>query len=250
MKLGLTSITFRGLTIEEIVEESVKNGLEAIEWGGDIHCPPGDIEKALLAKKLCEKNGLSVNSYGSYYRLGVSANIEEEFSKVIASAKAMSAPIIRIWAGCDSTIDVTPEQRSVMVKETKLISSMAEKEGIIVAFEYHGRTLTDSCDSAIQLMNEAAHKNCKLYWQPNYELAMEKNLEDLERVLPYLVCIHVFSWEKGYARLPLSERMDWWREIIKRTDKMDLPMLLEFVKDDSLSQLSDDCKTFKLFKNI
>lgn len=249
MKLGLTSITFRALSIEEIVTESKKNGLETIEWGGDIHCPPGDIEKALLAKRLCKENGLSVNSYGSYYKLGIYENITEEFAKVIASAKAMGASTIRVWAGTIPSLDATPEQRSRMVAEAQQITDMAWKSAIVVAFEYHGGTLTDNCDSAIKLIHEISRDTCRLYWQPNFELSLEKNIADLKRVLPYLVCVHVFSWEKGYARLPLVERINWWGEFIKLINPLNPPLLLEFVKDDSLNQLSDDCKSFLTFKN-
>lgn len=52
MKLiGLCSVTFRDKSIDEIVEIAIENGLNFIEWGADIHLPPGDFEKAKELKK-------------------------------------------------------------------------------------------------------------------------------------------------------------------------------------------------------
>ena len=39
---GLTSITFRQLTVEQIVELVQQSGLDGIEWGGDVHVKPGE----------------------------------------------------------------------------------------------------------------------------------------------------------------------------------------------------------------
>ena len=43
---GLVSITFRRLNPLEIVSLVAENGLTAIEWGGDIHVPPGKLKLA------------------------------------------------------------------------------------------------------------------------------------------------------------------------------------------------------------
>ena len=52
MKCGMTSVTFRNKSIEEITDIATKAGLEVIEWGGDIHCPPSNKE---LIKEAAEK---------------------------------------------------------------------------------------------------------------------------------------------------------------------------------------------------
>ena len=38
-KLGLVSVSFRGHTPREILEEMKKVGLSCIEWGSDVHAP-------------------------------------------------------------------------------------------------------------------------------------------------------------------------------------------------------------------
>ena len=95
MNIGMTSVTFRNKNISEIVNIAKKANIDTIEWGGDIHCPPDNPDKAVLAAQLTVEHGLKVSSYGSYFKLGVS-NISE-FESVCSSAKLLSAPVVRIW---------------------------------------------------------------------------------------------------------------------------------------------------------
>ena len=80
IRTGLTSVTFRALSISKIVQLAAAAGLDGIEWGGDIHVPAGDIQSAVFALQETEKAGLEVLSYGSYYH-GLP---EEDFSPVLA----------------------------------------------------------------------------------------------------------------------------------------------------------------------
>ena len=73
-KTGLVSISFRDKTPEEIIEYSLCSGIDAIEWGGDVHVPHGDIEKAKEVARLTLDAGLSMPEYGSYYIIGASDN--------------------------------------------------------------------------------------------------------------------------------------------------------------------------------
>ena len=43
---GLLSVTFRHLPFERIIELAAEAGLDGIEWGGDVHVPPGDLKQA------------------------------------------------------------------------------------------------------------------------------------------------------------------------------------------------------------
>ena len=66
---GLVSISFRRKTPGQIVSLCERAGLRAIEWGGDVHVPAGDERRAREVLALTRSAGLSVCSYGSYYRL-------------------------------------------------------------------------------------------------------------------------------------------------------------------------------------
>src|ERR1700761_6585245 len=94
---GLVSITFRKLSPEEVIALCVEAEVRCIEWGGDVHVPPGDVARAREVGHLTREAGLEVAAYGSYYRLG--PNEPGSFEAVMASAAALGAPTIRGWAG-------------------------------------------------------------------------------------------------------------------------------------------------------
>ena len=102
MKPGLVSVTFRQLSPEGIIDLCASSGLQAIEWG-DVYVPPGDDRVASRVGEMTRRAGLSVAAYGSYYRLAASE--ASPFEEVLASAEAMGAPAIRVWAGNRGSAD-------------------------------------------------------------------------------------------------------------------------------------------------
>ena len=65
---GLVSVSFRGLSPEEIIELCRQNGLYGIEWGSDVHLPVRDIKKAEKISKECKAFGIDTFAYGSSFR--------------------------------------------------------------------------------------------------------------------------------------------------------------------------------------
>lgn len=51
-KCGMTSVTFRDKTPEEIIALTKQAKLQGIEWGSDVHVPVGNLE---LAKEIGDK---------------------------------------------------------------------------------------------------------------------------------------------------------------------------------------------------
>ena len=46
MKTSVASVTFRRKSVCEVAELARRAGLDAVEWGGDIHVPPGHAQAA------------------------------------------------------------------------------------------------------------------------------------------------------------------------------------------------------------
>ncbi len=247
---GLVSITFRKLAPFEIVELALKAGLEAVEWGGDVHVPHGNLEKARSVLKLTSDADLSVAAYGSYYRVGVSEAEGLSFEKVLETAATLEAPTIRVWAGNRGSQDTPPEQRQTIVEESRRIAEMAAGEGISISFEYHKNTLTDTNASAQQLLCEIRHRNVWTYWQPPVGASTQYCLEGLRGVLPYLTNIHVFHWlvKNGMReQRPLAEAHKPWKlylDVIGRSGREHYSMI-EFVRGDSQKQLFMDAAALK-----
>ena len=240
LKTGLVSITFRNKTPEEIVAEVCKCHLDGIEWGADVHVLPGDIARARAVRKLTQNAGLEVLAYGSYFEVGVQA--VDTFAPVLSSAKALGAPSIRVWAGKKGSAESSPADVQQIVHDTQILCDMAAADKIQICFEYHGRTLTDTCSSALSVATAIDRPNLRLYWQPNFRLSEEENRSALRMVMPFLRDVHVFYWNEAYERFPLSDSLALWQSFrnIICSDSASHSLMLEFVRNDSFNQLEQD----------
>ena len=247
---GLVSVTFRGMTAEEIVRLSASSGLQGIEWGADVHVPPQDLENASRVGRLTREAGLEVVSYGSYYRAGSGEN-SCSHSELVAAAEALGARNIRIWAGSCGSAQAGPEGLTRVAEDAFRLAELCEARGMTLSFEYHPNTLTDTRASAVRLMETLDHKAARIYWQPVQSLSAEENLAALRDVLPWLSNVHVFQWDclPGEAmpdRRPLAEGAETWSRYLDlvRGDVRVHNLLLEFVRDDSPEALRADAKEF------
>ena len=243
MKTGLCSVSFRKLTVEEIIEAVKAAGLDGIEWGGDVHVPHGDVETAKYVAKLMEDAGLETLSYGTYYYPGDHA--VEDFQGVIDCALALGTKIIRVWAGSKTLTEVTDEYRAKIIADTQAICDMAKPYGLTVAYEYHGWTLTETLESALQAYNEVGKENMKMYWQPSVFHSFEENMEALKAMLPYCCNVHMFHWDAEYTRYALEDGFDAVKAYLDlaNTNPQVGSVMLEFIKDDSIEQMKLDSAT-------
>ncbi|GAB5552946.1 MAG: sugar phosphate isomerase/epimerase [Saprospiraceae bacterium] len=243
---GLTSVTFRDKAPKEIVYLAYQAKLKGIEWGGDIHVPIGQLEKAEKVGRLTRAAGLSVCAYGSYYTVGKSQEEGINFEDVLTTAEALQAPIIRIWAGNKSSYNATETYRRKILNETLEIADKAEKKGIKLAFEFHSNTLNDTYDSCSELIVELDHPAVKTYWQPITSVKSEINAAGIDKILPWIVGVHVFHWwPEVEVRLPLNQGAQDWKDYLFRLSKLKAPIFgnLEFVKDNSPKHFLEDART-------
>ncbi|MEM6823327.1 MAG: TIM barrel protein [Verrucomicrobiota bacterium] len=245
---GLVSITFRDLEVKEVIDLTKRAGLKAIEWGGDVHVPHGDLKRAKEVGQMTREAGLQVAAYGSYYRVGVSEHDGLSFESVLESAQALGASSIRVWPGNKGSEESDSPYRDWVTEELKRISEMATPARIRVALEYHAGTLTDTNASARQLLDDVNDRNCLTLWQPPNGKEFEYCLEGLRMMLPELLNIHVFHWWPDIKnRFPLEEGRDRWIPYFKQAVECNRSFyaLLEFVKDDDPEQLVRDAATLK-----
>lgn len=247
IKTGLVSVTFRELSVEEVVATAKKAGLEGIEWGGDVHVPAGDIAAAENARKLTEEAGLSVFAYGSYFRPGMCEDAAEEFKPVLASAVALGAPVIRVWAGAKWSWYADEAYSNKVIADTQIICDMAAEKNIKIAYEYHGWTLTDNPMSARDAKERVGRDNMRLYWQPNYCCSKEDNELALQILMPHMDYIHVFYWTPVGEKLAFEGALDIWKKYVEfiKADNKDHCLMMEFVKDGKVEQLFEDVKALK-----
>src|ERR1019366_2311398 len=126
---GLVSITFRSLAPEEIIRLAAQAGARAMEWGGDVHVPAGEVDRAREVGRWTREAGLMVSAYGSYYRLGGGGNESAPFERVLGSAAAVAAPTIRVWAGAKGSVDCSSRERREIINAALRVADMAGRAG-------------------------------------------------------------------------------------------------------------------------
>lgn len=247
MKIGLCSVSFRQLSVDEIIALAKKAELDAIEWGADVHCPFTNLN---LCKAIGEKTrqaGLLTYSYGSYFR----CKDVNEFKQISEAAKALQASVIRVWAGEKWSSEFSAEEFTNLVNVIKACAAIAKANHQTICFEYHHHTYNDYKESSLALIKAVNKDNVKTYWQTQYwdnqstkETNHRHNLESLKALKPYIVNFHVYNWVGYRDRRPLSEIKDEMKEYLNFAN-INSVAYLEFFKDDSVNQLFEDAKVLR-----
>ncbi|MGI6336144.1 MAG: sugar phosphate isomerase/epimerase family protein [Eubacteriales bacterium] len=243
---GLTSITFRALPYERIIELAKEAALDGIEWGGDGHVKPGLTDDARKIAEATRAAGLQVLSLGSYYRPG--ADDLGVGNQVLDLCAAMETKMLRVWAGRLGSMEAEGDARRTCVDALKTLCRDAASMGVTVATEYHSNTLTDNLPSTLRLMHEVGMDNFRTYWQPVVYDSAEVNARALAAVLPYAANIHVFAWTHqngSIQRDTLEAGIDAWNRYmdVLRASNEDRALILEFVRGDDPEVFLRDAAT-------
>jgi sugar phosphate isomerase/epimerase len=245
LRSGLVSITFRKLSPGEIVDLVSGAGLECIEWGGDVHCPHGDLARAEEVARLTAAAGLRTSAYGSYYRLAEDNGFG--FEAVVASARALGAATIRVWAGRRGSAQADADYRARVVEESRRCAELAAAAGMTLSYEFHSNTLTDTNQSARDLLDAVGHESVRCFWQPPNGRSTAYRLAGLRAVRPDLSNLHVFTWEDDNRRLPLADGEEGWATFLEEAaaDSRDHDALIEFVVGDSPESFERDAQVLR-----
>ena len=241
MKTGLTSVSFRKLSVDEVIDLAKNAKVDGIEWGSDVHVPETDIEGAEAIAKKTRKAGLEVLSYGSYFFLSAGS----DFLPYIKAALAMGTRTIRIWGGKKERWELSDEEYQALVEETRAIGKLAEENGVTVALEYHGHSITATAEDAAKFVSDVASPAIKLYWQAIIGRAHEDNLKDIDVVAPYLVNVHVFNYIDGKQELlETGNGPEEWRAYARRVSEIpgDRAFITEFCKGGLAESFLSDAK--------
>lgn len=243
MRSGLCSVTFRQLAVGEVVRVAAEAGLQAIEWGGDVHVPPGDPAAAETARAATEQAKLVVSSYGSYYRVGGQEN--PSWDSVMRTAHALGTDLIRVWAGTVGSAQASPAYREEVIRELRDLCLQAESRGQRLALEFHAHTLTDTAQSTRNLLVSVARPNLTSYWQMTRGLPPAAQLASLEPVHPHLSHVHVHYLSEA-GRHPLAEAT-FWPEVLRVAANApgEHTALLEFVPGDDPAALPREAATLR-----
>jgi len=245
---GLCSVTLRDRSAGEVVAVAAAAGLEGVEWGADVHAPPGELATARDVGARTRDAGLRVTSLGSYHRTGV--HDVAAFDDVLATALALGAPRVRVWAGDTGSAQAGADDRARVAAGTADAVRRARDAGVEVGLEWHGGTLTDTPESTAALLAAVdglvGAPALTTYWQPAVDAADADAVAGLVALLPRVSTLHVFAWWPGTQRRPLAARAELWRQALALaagTGEHDA--LLEFVAGDDPARLREDAATLR-----
>ncbi|GAB3467218.1 TIM barrel protein [Kineococcus endophyticus] len=241
---GLCSVTFRQLDPPALLDLAARAGLAAVEWGADVHVPVGDLATARDVAARTADAGLAVASYGSYWRAG-----PEDVGPVLATARALGAPRVRVWAG--ETGSAGTGDRTPVVRALADAVRRAEDLGLQLGTESHGGTLTDTTASTLQLLEEVddlvGRPTLTTYWQPTVDATDEEALAELAELADRVSTVHAFSWGPGTTRNPLRSREPLWTRVADALagHGRDHDVLLEFVPGDDPEVLDREASALR-----
>lgn len=234
---GLVSVTFRALAPRAIVALVTRARLASIEWGGDVHVPPGELARAREVGQMTRDAGLTVSAYGSYYRGATGP----DFERVLETAVALGAPLIRVWAGDKASAAAAPADWAGVIADTQRVAALAAAAGCEIAFEFHSGTLTDTAATCVRLLHAVQHPAVGTYWQPLVGADVAENTAGLTAMLPWLRRLHVFHWGSDWTRYPLAAGADRWLPYLRLARHV-IPSI-EFVRDDAPEAFLEDAQT-------
>jgi sugar phosphate isomerase/epimerase len=147
---------------------------------------------------------------------------------------------------------VDAEARVRVVEDLGRITELAAKAGVRIATEFHGGTLTDTNESALQLLSEVDHANLYTYWQPLMGMNDDTCVEAIGQLSQRLSHLHVYHWDSVKERCPLSVGAERWQKFIQAALEVpgDRYAMLEFVKDDEPENFLRDAATLREWLEI
>ncbi len=185
-RLGLTSTTFKKKTIPEIVDIAKLANAEYIEWGERFHV--NSVEDAEKAKAFCEKAGIKISSYGSYYHVG-SAD-KDKWAQICKIASSMSADSIRVWLGNKNSEDTNEDEYNLLLDDAESMCAEAEKYGLVICAECHDNTFNNNTDAILKFTKELGRDNFRTYFQSRY-FRFAYDLDRIDRTYNIIENVHV-----------------------------------------------------------
>jgi sugar phosphate isomerase/epimerase len=248
---GLCSITFRTSSADDVLTLAARAGAQGIEWGADVHAPPGGGSAVTALGARTRDAGLAVVSYGSY--LGMAPSNGEQVEAALDSAEALGAPMVRIWAELGVTPDSPADERRRVTEHTAALVERIATRGMTATLEFHPGTLTETAWSTNELLEAVGRTELRTHWQPDPSLAPETALDELAQVVPRLAHLHVFAWGHDGIddRRPLADGVALWPAALALADREgdDVPggryALCEYVRDDDPEQFVADLRALR-----
>ena len=244
---GLVSATFKTESPDFVLAALKKADLHAVEWSENWHIPAGDTALARDLRERTLAQGAEVAAYGSYYRLGQNSNPAKDFCPRCRA--------LRHWVPRSFASGAAVQHRQSWMQTHA--GSWRSRQGSSVIWRHRRasrspwkwtqNTVTDTNESGLSFLDEAAAENLYCLWQPTVALNMDERCAGLDMLEARgrLLNLHVYYWLEGKRR-PFAEGLDEWRRYLQHVNRNEKRYgLLEFVLDNTEEQFLEDAAQWK-----
>ena len=202
-RVGVCSIAFKERSAADALRAIAAAGADSVElWGQPPHLPyPVDEAWCADLREQASEMGLSFSALGSYYCPGSHPAYDGHpvtKENQLAAARALGAPIVRIWPGSAARRDTEPAERKRLYAEIRNFADAAGDAGILVVLERHVGSLTEGWDAPLTVLDEIGHANVALNYQVVYPAPREdlttRAVPDYRRLLPHARHAHLQNY--------------------------------------------------------
>jgi sugar phosphate isomerase/epimerase len=204
MKVGVCSIAWKEqLPIIEVLDTAARIGFDGVElWGRPPHTPEKyDEDYVTKLRKAFDERDLIPSMFGSYVYAGTS-DFEKQMDLAIKNTLGLGTDLCRIWADKISSADADAKTWERVVADMKMICKEGRRHGLVFAIERHNRTLADSLDSTIALVERVGAENLAI----NYQVWRDRDPESIAREIRTLGDLIVNVHTSNPSRQPSEER--------------------------------------------
>jgi len=236
---GLSSVSYRNAAPKTVIELTRQAALGGIEWTADTHAPHGDLKRAETLMMATLRAGLTVTSYGSFYRLGRDDAARTGFASVLETARRLQAPAIRVWAPAGDAASL-----DALASEGAALAEKSGKHGITLCVEPHEKSVVGRYRLLAELLRKADNSFLKACWT---RLPGEDSGEDAARELaPHLALAHLRRWS-GAAREPEGADEACWLAVAgmaecNENSALDRWAVIEYLEDERPETLKKEAE--------
>jgi sugar phosphate isomerase/epimerase len=191
MKIGLCTIAFSELPLEEVLNIAAEYGFDGVEiWGKEPHTPSKyDEDYFRKIKEITDSKMLEIAAFGSYVN-PLMDDYEQQMETALRITQTLGSKLIRVWSGGGPSKSIRPHDRRIISIRLKAMCQWAGLHGITVATEMHNNNLTDTAETTLQLIQDVGLPGLKTYYQPCFRRDADDFYECAELVGTYVANVH------------------------------------------------------------
>ncbi len=236
MQLGITSIAFEKMSVDEILSVVKQNQLTAIEWS-EKHVLPGDFAEAKrIDSFLKEVNAKTVSYHASFCP---HADPPDKFTDILETAKNLGTDTVTLDAAPRMTEGEDPDSLLSFAQEASKLADIASAENIRLCFSCAGGTMLDTYIHITHFMEIVDRKNIFINWQPNRTSSLIYNIYELKMLVPFIHLVYVLYAEASEECTHIIEGKDEWQQYLKVLTGSECSALL--FKNSSKENFSAEC---------